>query len=72
MQGARLVNKGGKIGIKRNNQTFDQECEKIVSERKGIRTSCVWRPRLFSYSKVTLRLGRKKRGHFVLLLRINF
>ena len=60
MQGARLVNKGGKIGIKRNNQTFDQEYEKIVSERKGIRTSCVLTPRLFSYSTLTSRLGRKK------------
>ena len=35
MQGARLVNKGGKIGKKRNNQTSDREYEKscIVSER---------------------------------------
>ena len=42
MQGARLVNKGGKIGKKRNNQISDQEYEKncIFSERKGIRTVC--------------------------------
>ena len=65
MQGARLVNKGGKIGIKRNNQTFDQEYEKIVSERKGIRTSCVLTPRLFSYSTLTSRLGRKKAHIFL-------
>ena len=52
MQGARLVNKAGKTGIKRNNQTFDPEYEKncIVSERKGIRAVCVLSPRLFSYS----------------------
>ena len=33
----------------------------IVSERKGIRAVCVLTPRLFSYSTLTSRLGRKKR-----------
>ena len=70
MHGARLVNKSGKIGIKRNNQTFDQEYEEncIVSEGKGIRAACVLTPRLFSYSTLTSRLGRKKRGHFFVVL----
>ena len=56
MQGARLVNKGEKIGIKRNNQTFDEEYERncIVSERKGIRAVCVLTPRLFSHSVKTV------------------
>ena len=75
MQGARLVNKGGKIGIKRNNQTFDQEYERncVVSERKGIRAVCVLTPLLLSYSILTSRLGRKKGSYFfVLLLTINF
>ena len=62
MQGAHLVNKGGKIGEKINNQTSDQEYEKncIVSERKGIRAVCVLTPRLFSQYTLTSRLGRKK------------
>ena len=76
MQGARLVNKGGKIGKRRNNQTSDQEYEKncIVSERKGIKAVCVLTPRLFSHSTLSSRLGRKKMVifFFVLLLRINF
>ena len=60
MQGARLVNKGGKTGKERNNQTSDQEYEKncIVSERKGIGAVCVLTPRLFSHSTLTSRLGR--------------
>ena len=68
MQGARLVNKGGKIGKKRNNQTSDQEYEKncIVSERKGIRAVCVLTPRLFSHSTLSSRLGRKKMVIFFL------
>ena len=60
MQAARLVNKGGKIGKKRNNQTSDPEYEKncIVSKRKGIGAVCVLTPRLFSHSPtLTSRLG---------------
>ena len=80
MQGARLVNKGGKIGIKRNNLTFDQEYERNKNKRiriririrKGIRAVWVLTPLLFSYSILTSRLGRKKGSYFfVLLLTIN-
>ena len=66
MQGARLVNKGEKIGNKRSNQTSDQEYEKncIVFERKGIRAVCALTPRLISHSTSTSRLGRKKWSYF--------
>ena len=60
MQGARLVNKGGKISKNRNKQTSDQEQENkcTVPERKEIRAVCVLTPRLFSHSTLSSKLGR--------------
>ena len=65
MQGARLVNKGGKIGKKRNNQTSDQEYEKtcLLSERKGIRAFCVWTPRLIQSFNINFKVRSQKNDH---------
>ena len=63
IQDARLVNKDGKIGKKRNNQTSDQEYEKtcIVSERNK---SCLCFDTSFIQSfNINLKVRSPKRGH---------
>ena len=59
MEGVHLVNKGGKIGKKRNNQTSTKSTKKLHSFRKKRNVSCLCFDALFSRNKKRVGGGRK-------------
>ena len=65
MQGLRLVNKGGKIGKKRNKQTSDQEYKKkLHSFRKKRSKSCLCFDTSFIQSfNINFKVRSQKNGH---------